>query len=162
MPKYILPNHNVSNLELAEFYFLALPLLALSMWKSILVFKDTGFRNFVSFTLFAEPSHSRNTLNWVNLELNVKQSVFQPNNFELGTLNLKVLFWEDRLEVGYFACLIYVLCVFVCQAIVAVFNRDAGKSREDAKVDFLRIIFKWPTFGSAFFEVKVSLLLVLL
>ena len=42
---------------------------------------------------------------------------------------------------------------------MAVFNRDAGKSREDAKVDFLKIIFKWPTFGSAFFEVKVSVLL---
>ncbi|XP_070213118.1 myosin-VIIa-like [Littorina saxatilis] len=40
------------------------------------------------------------------------------------------------------------------RAIIAVFNRDGGKSRDDAKVDFLKIIFKWPTFGSAFFEVK--------
>ncbi|KAK7499215.1 hypothetical protein BaRGS_00009475 [Batillaria attramentaria] len=40
------------------------------------------------------------------------------------------------------------------RAIVAAFNRDAGKSRDDAKVDFLKIIYKWPTFGSAFFEVK--------
>ena len=50
----------------------------------------------------------------------------------------------------------YMLCCMCGQAIVAVFNRDSGKSREDAKVDFLKVIYKWPTFGSAFFEVKVS------
>ena len=46
--------------------------------------------------------------------------------------------------------------LFSFQAIVAAFNRHAGQSREDAKVEFLKIIYKWPTFGSAFFEVKVS------
>ena len=35
------------------------------------------------------------------------------------------------------------------------YNRDTGKTPEDAKVGFLKLIFKWPTFGSAFFEVKV-------
>ncbi|XP_051512450.1 unconventional myosin-VIIa isoform X1 [Myxocyprinus asiaticus] len=40
------------------------------------------------------------------------------------------------------------------RSIVAYFNRQAGKSREEAKLMFLKIIFKWPTFGSAFFEVK--------
>lgn len=41
------------------------------------------------------------------------------------------------------------------QSIVAYFNKHAGKSKEEAKLAFLKLIFKWPTFGSAFFEVKV-------
>ncbi|KAM4796151.1 LOW QUALITY PROTEIN: unconventional myosin-VIIa [Rhinophrynus dorsalis] len=40
------------------------------------------------------------------------------------------------------------------RSIVAYFNKHAGKTREESKVAFLKIIFKWPTFGSAFFEVK--------
>ncbi|MBN3313878.1 MYO7A protein, partial [Atractosteus spatula] len=40
------------------------------------------------------------------------------------------------------------------RSIVAYFNKFAGKSREEAKLMFLKIIFKWATFGSAFFEVK--------
>ncbi|XP_054284599.1 myosin-VIIa [Macrosteles quadrilineatus] len=40
------------------------------------------------------------------------------------------------------------------RAIVAAYNQDAGMSPEDAKITFLKIIYRWPTFGSAFFEVK--------
>lgn len=42
------------------------------------------------------------------------------------------------------------------QSVVAYFNKQAGKSREEAKLMFLKIIYKWSTFGSAFFEVKVN------
>ncbi len=42
------------------------------------------------------------------------------------------------------------------RALVANYNRDTGKTPEDAKISFLKLIYKWPTFGSAFFEVKVS------
>ncbi|WAR27663.1 MYO7A-like protein, partial [Mya arenaria] len=34
------------------------------------------------------------------------------------------------------------------------FNNDSGKSQEDAKVEFLKVIYKWPTFGSTLFKVK--------
>lgn len=40
------------------------------------------------------------------------------------------------------------------RAIVAAYNQDAGMTPEESKVNFLKIIFRWPTFGSAFFEVK--------
>uniref|UniRef100_A0A3P9DFL6 Myosin VIIAa n=1 Tax=Maylandia zebra TaxID=106582 RepID=A0A3P9DFL6_9CICH len=42
------------------------------------------------------------------------------------------------------------------RSVVAYFNKQAGKSREEAKLMFLKVIYKWPTFGSAFFEVKVN------
>ena len=38
--------------------------------------------------------------------------------------------------------------------IVAEFNKNAGKAKEDAKLAFLKVIQKWPTFGSAFFDVR--------
>lgn len=40
------------------------------------------------------------------------------------------------------------------RAIVASYNQDAGMTPEDAKISFLKVIYRWPTFGSAFFEVK--------
>lgn len=38
--------------------------------------------------------------------------------------------------------------------IVSAYNQDGGMTSEDAKVTFLKIVYRWPTFGSAFFEVK--------
>ena len=38
--------------------------------------------------------------------------------------------------------------------IVRSYNQDSGMSPEDAKIGFLKVIYRWPTFGSAFFEVK--------
>lgn len=38
--------------------------------------------------------------------------------------------------------------------IIRAYNQDSGMSPEDAKIAFLKVIFRWATFGSAFFEVK--------
>ncbi|XP_019398450.1 PREDICTED: unconventional myosin-VIIb [Crocodylus porosus] len=38
--------------------------------------------------------------------------------------------------------------------IIAAYSKHEGKTVDEAKVAFLKIIYRWPTFGSAFFEVK--------
>ncbi|XP_059488702.1 myosin-VIIa-like isoform X2 [Neocloeon triangulifer] len=40
------------------------------------------------------------------------------------------------------------------KAITSAFNKSSGLSKEDAKTAVLKILYQWPTFGSAFFEVK--------
>lgn len=40
------------------------------------------------------------------------------------------------------------------RSIVSAYNQDGGMSPEDAKITFLKVVYRWPTFGSAFFEVK--------
>uniref|UniRef100_A0A672PU07 Unconventional myosin-VIIa-like n=1 Tax=Sinocyclocheilus grahami TaxID=75366 RepID=A0A672PU07_SINGR len=84
--------------------------------------------------------------------------------FQLGALIYRVKFEDDK---SHFPSIPKMLKELIPQdlirqlspddwkrSIVAYFNRHAGKSREEAKLMFLKIIFKWPTFGSAFFEVK--------
>ncbi|KAF6732377.1 Unconventional myosin-VIIa [Oryzias melastigma] len=84
--------------------------------------------------------------------------------FQLGALIYRVKFEEDK---SHFPTIPKMLRELVPQdlirqmspddwkrSIVAYFNKQAGKSREEAKLMFLKIIYKWPTFGSAFFEVK--------
>lgn len=83
---------------------------------------------------------------------------------QLAALIYRVRFGEDKRE---FPCIPEMLRELIpsdlCaeqspddwkRAIVASFNKHAGKSKNDAKISFLKIIYRWPTFGSAFFEVK--------
>ena len=42
------------------------------------------------------------------------------------------------------------------KAIVSQISRHPVRSKEEAKVNFVKYICRWQTFGSAFFEVKVS------
>ncbi|XP_078066252.1 unconventional myosin-VIIa-like [Mustelus asterias] len=40
------------------------------------------------------------------------------------------------------------------KSIVAVCNRHTGKTTDEVKLAFLKLLYRWATFGSAFFEVK--------
>ncbi|KAK2846565.1 hypothetical protein Q5P01_009564 [Channa striata] len=84
--------------------------------------------------------------------------------FHLAALIYRVKFEEDK---SHFPTIPKILRELVPQdlirqmspddwkrSVVAYFNKQAGKSREEAKLMFLKTIYKWPTFGSAFFEVK--------
>lgn len=44
------------------------------------------------------------------------------------------------------------------KAITDQYNDHDGMSPDGAKTEFLNIVHRWPTFGSAFFEVRVSLI----
>lgn len=46
---------------------------------------------------------------------------------------------------------------FSKQSITAAYSKHEGKTVDEAKIAFLKMIHRWPTFGSAFFEVKVWL-----
>ncbi|KAL7983053.1 hypothetical protein Chor_010395 [Crotalus horridus] len=67
---------------------------------------------------------------------------------QLGALIYRVKFEDDKSSFPNIPKLLKDL------SIVAYFNKHAGKTREEAKLAFLKIVFRWPTFGSAFFEVK--------
>lgn len=62
--------------------------------------------------------------------------------------------------------LIFVLSIFcfviLFQNIIAAFNRRANMKVDEAKIAFLKAVCRWPTFGCAFFEVKVGCAVVLL
>nr|XP_056714325.1 unconventional myosin-VIIa [Euleptes europaea] len=83
---------------------------------------------------------------------------------QLGALIYRVKFEDDK---SYFPSIPKLLKEMVPEplirqlspddwkrSIVAYFNKHTGKTREEAKLAFLKIVYKWPTFGSAFFEVK--------
>jgi myosin-7 len=82
----------------------------------------------------------------------------------LGALIYRVKFGESKSELAAMASMLRELLptdlikTMNAQAwkteIVRSYNQDAGMSPEEAKVAFLKIIYRWPTFGSAFFEVK--------
>uniref|UniRef100_A0A8C2BDK5 Myosin VIIAb n=1 Tax=Cyprinus carpio TaxID=7962 RepID=A0A8C2BDK5_CYPCA len=86
--------------------------------------------------------------------------------FQLAALIYRVRFEEDKSQFHNFTKMLKELLPqdMIHQLspddwkrpVVTYFNKHAGKSREEAKLMFLEIIYKWPTFGSAFFEVKQS------
>ncbi|KAF3847133.1 hypothetical protein F7725_020161 [Dissostichus mawsoni] len=74
--------------------------------------------------------------------------------FQLAALIYRVKFEDDKSHFPTIPKMLRSWFPRISFSVVAYFNKQAGKSREEAKLMFLKIIFKWPTFGSAFFEVK--------
>ena len=82
----------------------------------------------------------------------------------LGALIYRVKFGESKQELQALSQMLRELvpCDLVKhqstqdwkREIVKAYNQDSGMSPEEAKIAFLKVIYRWPTFGSAFFEVK--------
>ena len=82
----------------------------------------------------------------------------------LGALIYKVKFGESKQELAALPEILRGLipCDIIKtqssqdwkRELVKAYNQDSGMSPEEAKIAFLKVIYRWPTFGSAFFEVK--------
>ena len=82
----------------------------------------------------------------------------------LGALIYRVKFGESKQEMAALAQMLRELvpCDIIKtqggqdwkREVVKAYNQDSGMSPEEAKIAFLKVIYRWPTFGSAFFEVK--------
>uniref|UniRef100_A0A0B6ZRN5 MyTH4 domain-containing protein n=1 Tax=Arion vulgaris TaxID=1028688 RepID=A0A0B6ZRN5_9EUPU len=83
---------------------------------------------------------------------------------QLGALIYRVLFGEDKGNLAKIPEMLHRLIPSDLvksqsvddwkRSIISAYNKDAGTSSNDAKVSFLKLIYMWPTFGSAFFDVK--------
>ena len=83
---------------------------------------------------------------------------------QLAALQYRVRFGNDKKEFGSLPHMLRELVphdmVNVMspdewkRAIVLAFNKHGSKTPQEAKISFLKIIARWPTFGSAFFEVR--------
>lgn len=69
----------------------------------------------------------------------------------LTSLKAMQILLQDKSVVSY--CDAFFTLYF--QSIVASCNKQVGMTVEEAKVAFLKAVCRWPTFGCAFFEVKV-------
>jgi len=82
---------------------------------------------------------------------------------QLAALQYRVRFGDDKSQFGQIAGMVKDIIPMDLvskksaeewkKAVVAGFNKHSGKGAAEAKTLFLKIIQRWPTFGSAFFEV---------
>ena len=91
-------------------------------------------------------------------------SVSVEDAIELAAFQYRVKFGQDKKEFGTIPSMLKELVPQDMvhtkgadewkKAIVQAFNKHTIQTKEDAKVAFLKVIERWQTFGSAFFEVK--------
>ena len=91
-------------------------------------------------------------------------SVSTEDAIELAAFQYRVKFGQDKKEFGSIPSMLKELVPQDMvhtkgadewkKGIVQAFNKHTIQTKEDAKVAFLKVIERWQTFGSAFFEVK--------
>jgi len=91
-------------------------------------------------------------------------SCSKEDAIQLASLQYRVKFGEDKKEFGSIPSMLKELVPHDLvhemdagewkKAIVQAYNKHTVKKRDDAKIAFLKVLQRWQTFGSAFFEVK--------
>ena len=90
--------------------------------------------------------------------------VSKEDAVQLAALLYRVKFGDDKKELGSVPALLNELVpqdmkdIMSAEdwkrAVAGAFMKHTIKKRDEAKIAFLKIVARWPTFGSAFFEVK--------
>lgn len=130
-------------------------------WKRIIIkiLFARSFRNCFADITSARRKRPLNSLLWyfgrVSGKTNRRRSTL-PTCYR----NCCLAIWSrrNRKRTGNGCWLLFWMILFnflTFQAILTAYNSQASLSPDDAKIAFLKLIYKWATFGSAFFEVKV-------
>lgn len=104
-------------------------------------------------TYFVYVSFSQANVTRINSRRSIESSKFgRMETNDYGDLQPRHRF-DTFIKIFYIYSVPSPTCV--SQGLELDFNKFfSGTSAEDAKITFLKIIYRWPTFGSAFFEVK--------
>lgn len=77
----------------------------------------------------------------------------------LGALVYRVKFAESKTDISSVLKSLLPIDLLKVQSsyewkkeIARAYNKDSGMSPDEAKISFLKVIYRWPTYGSAFFE----------
>jgi myosin-7 len=91
-------------------------------------------------------------------------SCSKEDAIQLASLQYRVKFGDDKKEFGSIPSMLKDLVPHDMvhsmdaaewkKAIVQAYNKHTVKKKDDAKIAFLKVLQRWQTFGSAFFEVK--------
>ncbi|KAK0093858.1 hypothetical protein PV326_012464 [Microctonus aethiopoides] len=111
---------------------------------------DEKFYFYQELPKFLRGYHKCSKQDAVKLAVLIYKSRYENNRDELATISNKI---RDYIP----ADLIHIHSVNDWKKlIISAYNQQSDMSKTDGKLQFLQYIHQWPTFGSAFFEVKQS------